>query len=907
MKFLNLSCLLLLLPLNADETIKQKININVMSFSEWMQSSVPNVDYLRYNDHTGYGIKIESMKELLAESGASNLAQSLDYAKKSTVKVDAKRLYVHGLHFRYAIGIERNHQKMRACFALSAKHGYAKAQHAIAWLCIYEGDIHKGLEWMEKAANQGQRKAQFDLGCLHLNPTDPDNFDAEKALLLIETAAKQGLVEAQRMLASMYLDGKELKKDAAKAREWFALAAKQDDAFSLSTLAIMQHCGIGGPVEEDALIKEKIKNNKIANDHYYTLYRDVSYLAQRIVRDPKKWHKILLPKAEAGDAAYQYKLAFCYSNGFGVEYNRDKAFSYIQRAAKSKYLKAQLWLADFYQSKSYYLNFMKNGEVWGVRAAKSGDAQAQALLGHFYMGDEDEPGDHKDYKKAVYWLGQAAEQNNCQALLDLAYLTKRGWAVAKDDEQSQELYARAAKLDSPQALFILAQQCLVVDKGQPSKEAISKAYAYYARAADLGDMKSQVELGRSLIAGYHAPKNQEQGVYWLEIAAELGSRDASEYLANAYYYAKGVPKDLQKAFYLYLKASTQKSASAAYSLGAIFIKGEASVKKDLVKAEYFFKQAFKEEGLGRAELVQIYIDGKNTKLQDLPQSYKMLKDILSKLDFGQYASYLKLTHILKAAPELKIDKQYLASMEEKANQGDSHAQVNMGIINEYGMNGKQDSKLALQWYEKANAYLFAALMEATPDAQRQTYYQEALKLSSADAAYGLSYRSEKRVPLLNQAAEGGVIPAQVILYKEDKEKSAYWCEKLAEAGFAFYQNKMGDITLELKDEDKAVDWYQSAAQQGNIQAMMSLGKYYEQSEYWDESFEYYKNAYKKSKSDESLKSYERVLNKIYEALSNSIDGWWRDEGIHPSPSEMQATMLMAWCCCALGPPRDGWP
>ena len=132
-----------------------------------------------------------------------------------------------------------------------AEQGDILAQYQLA-LMYLEGkgvdqDEEQAFYWMEKAVEQGYDLAQIQLALIYLFGTQvaigykkllrqlfrglglslEDVLDEEKAFYLLEKAANQGNFLAQYQLALMYLEGKGVDQDEEQAFYWMSKAARQ--------------------------------------------------------------------------------------------------------------------------------------------------------------------------------------------------------------------------------------------------------------------------------------------------------------------------------------------------------------------------------------------------------------------------------------------------------------------------------------------------------------------------------------------------------------------------------------------------------------------------------------------------------------------------------------------------------
>jgi len=167
----------------------------------------------------------------------------------------------------------------------------------------------------------------------------------------------------------------------------------------------------------------------------------------------------LRPLAEKGHPLAQYHVGLMYSQGRGVEQDRDEAFRWYQKAAEQGEPRAQTNLASYYDNgfvvaKNYeiaYQWFLKaaaQGSVpaylalaqmsehghgvkanpiaaleWDRKAAEAGHPIGQHRLGMAYLFGY---GVAMDTKAAYHWLGKAADQGVAVALVTRGHLRLDG-------------------------------------------------------------------------------------------------------------------------------------------------------------------------------------------------------------------------------------------------------------------------------------------------------------------------------------------------------------------------------------------------------------------------------------------------------------------------------------------------
>jgi TPR repeat protein len=184
----------------------------------------------------------------------------------------------------------------------------------------------EGEEWLRKAADGGNARAQYSLGMGYLN--SPQDFSEARKWFL--KAADQGNADAQYQLGSMYENGKGVPKDSAEAMKWYHKAADQ------------------GNVNATGVI------------------------AQAEVRK----------EAEQGNAKAQYQLGMVYINGKGPGTPPDyvEAMKWFRKAADQGNPDAQFQLGSMCENGSGVPKDYAEAMKWYRKAAVQGNTDAQKYL-----------------------------------------------------------------------------------------------------------------------------------------------------------------------------------------------------------------------------------------------------------------------------------------------------------------------------------------------------------------------------------------------------------------------------------------------------------------------------------------------------------------------------------------------
>ena len=105
------------------------------------------------------------------------------------------------------------------------------------------------VQWFRMAAEQGDAKAQFNLGNIYDTGEGVPENDTE-AVRWYRMAAEQGYAKAQVNLGLMHFNGSGVPQDVVEAARLFRLAAEQGNALAQLTLGLMYTLGKGVPKDD---------------------------------------------------------------------------------------------------------------------------------------------------------------------------------------------------------------------------------------------------------------------------------------------------------------------------------------------------------------------------------------------------------------------------------------------------------------------------------------------------------------------------------------------------------------------------------------------------------------------------------------------------------------------------------
>ena len=292
----------------------------------------------------------------------------------------------------------------------------ATADLTAAVSAIERGDYATALHELRLLAEQGDAKAQFNLGVMYAKGGGVPQNDRQ-AVFWWRKAAEQGLVEAQYNLGLMYANGKGVPQNDRQAVFWWRKAAEQGYAEAQYNLGVNYDRGKGVP----------------QNDRQAVFW----------------YHKA----AEQGLAGAQYNLGVMYDNGEGVPQNDRQAVFWWRKAAEQGDAKAQFNLGVMYDKGEGVPQNDRQAVFWYRKAAEQGLAKAQFNLGVRYAKGEGVP---KDFVQAYAWYNLAAAQGGEKAkqYLDLLLKLMTSAQIAEAQQISRKLEARISNRgESPSSLI----------------------------------------------------------------------------------------------------------------------------------------------------------------------------------------------------------------------------------------------------------------------------------------------------------------------------------------------------------------------------------------------------------------------------------------------------------------------
>ncbi|WP_439695972.1 hypothetical protein ACFGVS_24690 [Mucilaginibacter sp. AW1-7] len=201
-----------------------------------------------------------------------------------------------------------------------------------------EGNQTQAFYWWQKAADQGNAKAQSALASCYYSGSNVVERNDAKAIYWYRKAANQGNAEAQGQLGLMYLYGIAVTANYTQAAYWYRKAAEQGDAGAQGQLGGLYLNGVG-----------------VAKGYAQAIY----------------WFR---KAADAGEPGSMSAMGDMYYNGTGVTKSYIQAVQWYQKAFEHKDLFSQLKLGKLYEQGGYGVTKNINTAIeWYRRAVASGE------------------------------------------------------------------------------------------------------------------------------------------------------------------------------------------------------------------------------------------------------------------------------------------------------------------------------------------------------------------------------------------------------------------------------------------------------------------------------------------------------------------------------------------------------
>jgi uncharacterized protein len=169
-------------------------------------------------------------------------------------------------------------------------------------------------------------------------------------------------------------------------------------------------------------------------------------------------------------------------------------------------------------------------------------------------------------------------------------------------------------------------------RGEGVRQDYAEAARWYRKAAEQGNVVSQVNLADLYRDGKGVPQDYAEAARWYRKAAEQGDTHAQVNLADLYRDGKGVPQDYAEAVRWFSRPAEQGYPASQFDLGVLYEKGQG-VPQDYAQAATWYRKA-SEQGspLAQLNLGSLYAKGQGVPRDDTEAYFWFDLAVVGKLD-----------------------------------------------------------------------------------------------------------------------------------------------------------------------------------------------------------------------------------------------------------------------------------
>lgn len=189
---------------------------------------------------------------------------------------------------------------------------------------------------------------------------------------------------------------------------------------------------------------------------------------------------------------------------------------------------------------------------WFLAAANQGQTEAMVTAGKMLASGRGAAG--PDLPSAVMWFTKASDNGDTEGMFALGECLLFGKGVEKDPKRAIEVLNAASVLNNVRALDLLGN---VYRRGVPGliEPNYSESFRLFSRAAELGFLDAQGNLGVLYINGQGVEKDEKKGAELFREGAEKENPSCMFYYAMCLERGVGVTKNEAEAREWYIKAA----------------------------------------------------------------------------------------------------------------------------------------------------------------------------------------------------------------------------------------------------------------------------------------------------------------------------------------------------------------
>jgi len=269
-----------------------------------------------------------------------------------------------------------------------------------------------------------------------------------------------------------------------------------------------------------------------------------------------------------------------------------------------------------------------------IASADKGNAQAQCLLGKFYLDRCAGSGEEKNCREAMQWYLKAANQGIPCGQNGMGLLWEIGRGVKyRDAGEAMNWFRKAAEQGYAEAQAQLGfwYEHGVYNRAGELKDIpsdIVEAAKWYRLAAMQGNAHGQCFIGRQYRFGDGVERDEAEAVKWLKLAADQGDSDAWENLIEMFDRGEGRPLTDSIVLEWCLSRAPKGHVYAQYKLGLMYDSGKGVSQNDSEAVKWYGKAALQYLPEAQIALALMYETGRGVSKNNAEavRLYKIVAD-----------------------------------------------------------------------------------------------------------------------------------------------------------------------------------------------------------------------------------------------------------------------------------------
>jgi len=400
----------------------------------------------------------------------------------------------------------------------------------------------------EKSAKEIDTKTEnyaedlFLEGMAYFNGTGVDQNDV-KARKLFAQAQQQGSVRGKVMLGVCYMLGRGIAQNKAVARSLFNEASEAGDTTGMRFLANAILESEPKPEDLEKAINLYEKAAELKDPEACDWLGDRYYKGEGRPHNVGKALELYKMAAAFGHNDAEYKLCLHVLQTEDNE-NLPWAVEVLQGLVKDEYPQAFYALGTLYYTGTGVEENFEEGAKLIKQAAELGDPRAQDLFGRWcYDGELYKP----DYTSALHWFEEAAKQNYAPAQVNLGKMYLLGQGVDQNIFEAAQLFYQAGMQGNVEGMQCLMNTYRVYYVPAYGDGNDGRDVAWLQRAASFCFQEPLYKLGSMLVEGQGVVQYVDKGMEMLMVSAILGFGPAMYKAGIILLEGKLVPKDAEQA------------------------------------------------------------------------------------------------------------------------------------------------------------------------------------------------------------------------------------------------------------------------------------------------------------------------------------------------------------------------